>query len=87
MVSDPVAATDWRQLAAAAHIPEGIIIGGERRAPIDGSTRTVTSARDGSAPVELAWVQPADADAAARRSSAPLKRVYTYLKSTWIRYA
>jgi hypothetical protein len=86
MVSDPVAATDWRQQAAAAHIPEGIIIGGERRATIDGSTRTVTSTRDGSALVELAWVQPADA-AAARRSSAPLNEEYTYLKSTWIRYA
>ena len=48
MVSDPVAATDWRQLAADIRIPEGIFIGGERRAAIDGSTRAVNSARDGS---------------------------------------
>jgi len=64
MVSDPVAATDWRQLAAAAHIPEGIFIGGERRLAIDGSTRPVRSSRDGSTLVKLAWAQPADADAA-----------------------
>ena len=64
MVSDPVAATDWRQLAADIRIPEGIFIGGERRAAIDGSTRTVNSARDGSPLVKLAWAQPADADAA-----------------------
>jgi 4-(gamma-glutamylamino)butanal dehydrogenase len=64
MISDPVSATDWRRLAADAHIPEGVFIGGERRAAIDGSTRIVTSARDGSALVELAWAQPADADAA-----------------------
>ena len=36
MVSDPVAATDWRQFAAEAKIPEGIFIGGERRSAIDG---------------------------------------------------
>jgi len=64
MVSDPVAATDWRQLAADVRIPEGMFIGGERRAAIDGSTRTVNSARDGSPLVKLAWAQPADADAA-----------------------
>jgi 4-(gamma-glutamylamino)butanal dehydrogenase len=64
MVSDPVAATDWRQLAAGASIPEGIFIGGERRAAIDGSTRAVNSARDGSTLVKLAWAQPADADIA-----------------------
>jgi 4-(gamma-glutamylamino)butanal dehydrogenase len=64
MISDPVAATDWLRLAADAHIPEGVFIGGERRAAIDGSTRIVTSARDGSTLVELAWAQPADADAA-----------------------
>jgi hypothetical protein len=46
MVSDPVAATDWRQLAAEVGIPEGVFIGGESRAAIDGSTRTVDSARD-----------------------------------------
>jgi hypothetical protein len=38
MVSDPVAATDWRQLATETKIPEGMFIGGERRAAIDGST-------------------------------------------------
>jgi gamma-glutamyl-gamma-aminobutyraldehyde dehydrogenase len=64
MVSDPVAATDWRRLAAETSIPEGIFIGGERRAAIDGSTRAVNSARDGSTLVKLAWAQPADADAA-----------------------
>ena len=64
MVSDPVAATDWRQLAAGTSIPEGLFIGGERRAAIDGSTRAVNSARDGSTLVKLAWAQPADADAA-----------------------
>jgi 4-(gamma-glutamylamino)butanal dehydrogenase len=41
-----------------------MFIGGERRAAIDGSTRPVTSARDGSTLVNLAWAQPADADAA-----------------------
>src|SRR6476659_1849510 len=64
MVSDPVAATDWRQLAADTTISDGMFIGGERRAAIDGSTRHVHSARDGSSLVDLAWAQPADADAA-----------------------
>jgi gamma-glutamyl-gamma-aminobutyraldehyde dehydrogenase len=64
MMSDPVGATNWRQLAADATISEGMFIGGERRAAIDGSTRPVTSARDGSTLVNLAWAQPADADAA-----------------------
>jgi gamma-glutamyl-gamma-aminobutyraldehyde dehydrogenase len=64
MVSDPVAATDWRHLAAEAKIGDGIFIGGERRAAIDGSTRPVNAARDGTTLVELAWAQPADADAA-----------------------
>ena len=64
MVSDPVAATDWRQLAADTTISDGMFIGGERRAAIDGSTRPVHSARDGSRLVDLAWAQPADADAA-----------------------
>ena len=54
MVSDPVAATDWRQLAAEIEIPDGMFIGGERRAAIDGSTRTVNPARDGSTLVKLA---------------------------------
>ena len=64
MVSDPVVATDWRQLAADTPIPEGIFIGGERRPALDGSTRAVNSPRDGSTLVKLAWAQPADADAA-----------------------
>ena len=64
MVSDPVAATDWRQLATDTKIPDGMFIGGERRAAIDGSTRAVNAARDGSTLVDLAWAQPADADAA-----------------------
>ena len=64
MMSDPVGATNWRQLAADATISEGMFIGGERRAAMDGSTRPVTSARDGSTLVNLAWAQPADADAA-----------------------
>ena len=64
MVSDPVAATDWRQLATDTKIPDGMFIGGERRAALDGSTRTVKAARDGSTLVELAWAQPDDADAA-----------------------
>jgi gamma-glutamyl-gamma-aminobutyraldehyde dehydrogenase len=64
MISDLVTATDWRQLAADIPIPEGIFIGGERRPAIDGSTRAVTSPRDGTTLVKLAWAQPADADAA-----------------------
>jgi acyl-CoA reductase-like NAD-dependent aldehyde dehydrogenase len=64
MVSDPVAATDWRQLASDTKIPDGMFIGGERRAALDGSTRSVKAARDGSTLVELAWAQPDDADAA-----------------------
>ena len=64
MVSDPVAATDWRQLASDTEIPDGMLIGGERRAALDGSTRSVKAARDGSTLVELAWAQPDDADAA-----------------------
>jgi gamma-glutamyl-gamma-aminobutyraldehyde dehydrogenase len=63
-MSDPVEATDWRQFASNTAISEGMFIGGERRAAIDGSTRPVNSARDGSTLVELAWAQPADADAA-----------------------
>jgi gamma-glutamyl-gamma-aminobutyraldehyde dehydrogenase len=62
--ADPVAAIDWRQRAAALAVDGGIFVGGERRAAIDGSTRVVNSARDGSKLVELAWAQPADADAA-----------------------
>jgi 4-(gamma-glutamylamino)butanal dehydrogenase len=64
MVLDPVAATDWRQLAADTTISDGMFIGGERRVAIDGSTRPVHAARDGSRLVDLAWAQPADADAA-----------------------
>jgi 4-(gamma-glutamylamino)butanal dehydrogenase len=64
MVSDLVTATDWRQLAADIPIPEGIFIAGERRPAIDGSTRAVTSPRDGTTLVKLAWAQQADADAA-----------------------
>lgn len=64
MVLDPVTGTDWRRLAGETSIPEGIFIGGERRVAIDGSTRAVTSPRDGSTLVKLAWAQPADADAA-----------------------
>ena len=64
MVLDPVAATDWRQLAADTMISGGMFIGGERRVAIDGSTRPVHAARDGSRLVDLAWAQPADADAA-----------------------
>src|SRR4051812_11152785 len=64
MVSDPVAATDWRQLAVDTTIPEGLFIGGERRPAIDGSTRAVSSPRDGSTLVKLPWAQRADADAA-----------------------
>jgi 4-(gamma-glutamylamino)butanal dehydrogenase len=63
-VSDPVTAIDWRQRAADLTINEGMFIGGERRAAIDGSTKAVQSARDGSKLIELAWAQPADADAA-----------------------
>jgi 4-(gamma-glutamylamino)butanal dehydrogenase len=61
---DPVAATDWRRRAAEATIESGIFIGGERRAALDGSTRTIRSARDGAPLVDLAWAQPADADVA-----------------------
>ena len=64
MISDPVGATDWRQLASNATISDGMFIGGGRRAAIDGSTRPVKSARDGSRLIDLAWAQPADADAA-----------------------
>jgi 4-(gamma-glutamylamino)butanal dehydrogenase len=64
MASDPVAGTDWRQLAADTSLPDGIFIGGEPRPARDGSTRAVTSPRDGSTLVKLAWAQPADADAA-----------------------
>jgi acyl-CoA reductase-like NAD-dependent aldehyde dehydrogenase len=63
-IADPVAATDWQQRAKDAQIPSGIFIGGEARAAVDGSTRTVVSARDGARLVELAWAQPTDADAA-----------------------
>jgi gamma-glutamyl-gamma-aminobutyraldehyde dehydrogenase len=62
--ADPVAAIDWRQRAAALAIDGGIFVGGERRAAIDGSTRVVNSARDGSKLVELSWAQQGDADAA-----------------------
>jgi gamma-glutamyl-gamma-aminobutyraldehyde dehydrogenase len=62
--ADPLAGTDWRARAAAAAIDDGIFVGGERRPALDGSTRLITSARDGAALVDLAWAQPADADAA-----------------------
>ena len=64
MVSDPVAAIDWRQRAAEITIDEGIFVGGERRAAINGITKVVRSVRDGSKLIELAWAQAADADAA-----------------------
>ena len=54
MVSDPVAATDWRQLASDTEIPDGMLIGGQRRAALDGSTRSVKAARDGSVVVKTA---------------------------------
>jgi 4-(gamma-glutamylamino)butanal dehydrogenase len=60
MVSDPVATTDWRQLAPDTSIPKTLFIGGDRRPAIDGSSRAVNSPRDGSTLVKLAW-QPADA--------------------------
>jgi uncharacterized membrane protein YebE (DUF533 family) len=90
MVSDPVAATDCRQLAADTKIPDGMFNGGDRRAAIDGSTRAVNAARDGSTLVDLAWTQPADADAAvsaARTAFEHALEEYTCLKTTWIRYA
>ena len=37
MVSDPVAGIDWRQRAADITIDEGIFVGSERRAAIDGT--------------------------------------------------
>ena len=46
IVSDPVAAIDWRQRAAEITIDEGIFVGGERRAAINGTTKVVRSARD-----------------------------------------
>jgi 4-(gamma-glutamylamino)butanal dehydrogenase len=64
MVSDPVAAIDWRQRAAEITIDEGIFVGGERRAAINSTTKVLRSARDGSKLVDLAWAQAADADAA-----------------------
>jgi 4-(gamma-glutamylamino)butanal dehydrogenase len=69
--SDPVARTDWTSRAATIAIPEGIFVGGEERAARSGAVRPVTSARDGSTLVELAWAQPDDVDeavAAARRA-------------------
>ena len=54
MVSDPVAATDWRQLASDTEIPDGMLIGGQRRAALDGSTRSVKAARDGSVVLKTA---------------------------------
>jgi gamma-glutamyl-gamma-aminobutyraldehyde dehydrogenase len=62
--SDPVARTDWTSRAATIAIPEGIFVGGEERAARSGAVRPVTSARDGSTLVELAWAQPDDVDAA-----------------------
>ena len=41
-----------------------MLVGGEFRAAADGATRAIHSARDGSVLVDLAWAQPADADAA-----------------------
>ncbi len=62
--TDPVATIDWRERAAHAEIGAGMLVGGELRAATDGATRAVHSARDGSVLVDLAWAQPADADAA-----------------------
>ena len=41
-----------------------MLVGGEFRGAADGATRAIHSARDGSVLVDLAWAQPADADAA-----------------------
>lgn len=62
--SDPVAAIDWHRRAGQTRLPRGIFVDGEPRDAIDGSTRAVTAARDGTRLVDLAWAQPADADAA-----------------------
>jgi 4-(gamma-glutamylamino)butanal dehydrogenase len=61
---DPVTVTDWRRKAAELRIGAGVFVGGERRAASDGTTRTINSARDGAPLVDVAWAQPADADAA-----------------------
>jgi len=62
--TDPVSTIDWRERAARAEIGAGMLVGGELRAATDGATRAIHSARDGSVLVDLAWAQPADADAA-----------------------
>jgi acyl-CoA reductase-like NAD-dependent aldehyde dehydrogenase len=93
MVSDPVAATDWRRLAAETSIPEGIFIGGERRSHLGTAHRVSRALRAGTV-----WVNCyEEGDMAVpfggvklsgfgRDKSRHALEEYTYFKTTWIRY-
>ena len=83
MVSDPVAATDWRQLATDTKISDGMFIGGKRWAAWWASSGS-TAMRKGtwlfcSGGVKLSGL--------GRDKSRHAVEEYTYLKTTWIRYA
>ncbi|XVU29311.1 aldehyde dehydrogenase family protein [Actinoplanes sp. CA-054009] len=55
---------DFAALARTLDLPEGLWIGGERRAPLSGRFRPVVTPRDSSTLTTLAWAGAEDADAA-----------------------
>lgn len=61
-MSDPVASTDWAARAASLAVPAATFVGGEQRGAA--GRRTITTPRDGSDLVDLAWADAADADRA-----------------------
>jgi gamma-glutamyl-gamma-aminobutyraldehyde dehydrogenase len=62
--SDPIGTIDWVGAAKSAALPAGLFIGGEERESLTGARRPVTTPRDGSVLVDVAWADAADADAA-----------------------
>lgn len=62
--SDSVGTIDWVDAARSAALPAGLFIGGEERESTTGTRRPITTPRDGSVLVDLAWADAADADAA-----------------------
>ena len=94
MVSDPVAATDWRQLASDTKLADGMFIDGERRAAVDGSTGEMCTAgsrlvvhADVADRVVARIVGGVRLSGFGRDKSRHALEEYTYFKTTWIRYA
>ena len=83
MVSDPVAATDWRQLATDTKISDGMFIGGQALGSWVGIV-WVNCYEEGDMAVPFGGVK---LSGFGRDKSRHAVEEYTYLKTTWIRYA